>query len=130
MLYGGSALVEAGAQLSGQADVLGLESNERTSAAVVLTVFRRLRRYLVVYGCTIGVDGIVEKVSGWPISLSSYCGGSSSSVSSSTSQRGLTRKYDTIDQDGKCQGLYKALQLRGFIGSGVAQVPCLEQNNA
>ena len=30
--------MEAGAQPSGQADVLGLESNERTSAAVALTV--------------------------------------------------------------------------------------------
>ena len=74
MLYGGSALVEAGAQPNGQADVLGLESNEWTSVAVVLTVFLGLRRYLVGYGCTTGADGVVERVSGWPLSLSSYWG--------------------------------------------------------
>ena len=73
MLYGDSALVEAGAQPNGQ-DVLGPESNERRSAAVFLTMFRRLRRYLVGYGCTIDANGVVERVSEWPLSLSSYCG--------------------------------------------------------
>ena len=46
MLCDGSALVviggvEAGAEPNAEGDVLGPESNERTSAAIVLTLFHR-----------------------------------------------------------------------------------------
>ena len=73
--------------------MLGPESNEQTSAAVVLTLLFGLGRYLVGYGCPIDVDGVVERVR--------FRRAASSSVSSSTSQPGLIRKYDTIDEEGE-----------------------------
>ena len=72
-----------GAEPNAEADVLGPESNEQTSAAVVLTLLFGLGRYLKGYGCPIDVDGVVERVR--------FRRAASSSVSSSTSQPGLIR---------------------------------------
>ena len=55
MLCGGGALVETGVEPNAEADVVP-ESDKQTSAAVVLTLFRRFGRYLVGYGCTIGKE--------------------------------------------------------------------------
>ena len=91
--FGGDRWGGCGAEPNAEADVLGPESNKQTSAAVVLTLLFGLGRYLVGYGCPIDVDGVVERVH--------FRRAASSSVSSSTSQPGLIRKYDTIDEEGE-----------------------------